>query len=74
MRHPGIIKLFSAFENEDKLYFSLELLNDGNLLEHINCKYIVYQFSNTTYREINQILFSRIIDHIRIYSLEWINS
>lgn len=36
LRHQGIIKLFAAFEDENKLYYSLELLNDGNLLEYMN--------------------------------------
>lgn len=36
MRHPGIIKLFASFDSGDKLFFSLELLNDGNLLDYIN--------------------------------------
>ncbi|CAD8210211.1 unnamed protein product [Paramecium pentaurelia] len=36
LRHKGIIKLFNSFEDQNKLYYSLELLNDGNLLEYIN--------------------------------------
>ncbi|CAD8211345.1 unnamed protein product [Paramecium pentaurelia] len=36
LRHKGIIKLFNAFEEYDKLYYSLEVLTDGNLLEYMN--------------------------------------
>ena len=36
LRHKGIIKLFNSFEDGTKLYYSLELLTDGNLLEYIN--------------------------------------
>ena len=36
LRHKGIIKLFNSFEENDKLYYSLEVLTDGNLLEYMN--------------------------------------
>lgn len=42
LKHRGIIKLFHSFEDAEKLYFSLELLNDGNLLEYINSKLDYY--------------------------------
>lgn len=35
LRHKGIIKLFNSFEEHDKLYYSLEVLTDGNLLEYM---------------------------------------
>lgn len=41
LRHQGIIKLFTSFEDENKLYYSLELLNDGNLLEYMNSNIII---------------------------------
>ncbi|CAK94438.1 unnamed protein product (macronuclear) [Paramecium tetraurelia] len=36
LRHQGIIKLFNSFEEHDKLFYCLEVLTDGNLLEYMN--------------------------------------
>ncbi|CAD8198970.1 unnamed protein product [Paramecium octaurelia] len=36
LRHQGIIKLFNSFEEHDKLFYSLEVLTDGNLQEYMN--------------------------------------
>jgi len=42
LRHKGIIKLFNSFENKEKVFFSLEMLNDGNLLEYMDSNIFIY--------------------------------
>ncbi|KAM3145378.1 hypothetical protein pb186bvf_002422 [Paramecium bursaria] len=36
LRHPGIIKLFNSYESNERLYLSMELLQDGNFLDYFN--------------------------------------
>jgi len=44
LNHPGIIKLISSFQSNDKIYFVVEFSSGGDFSNFIklNCKYSIF--------------------------------